>query len=104
AASRTCGAVRPFLFLGRRPAGAGSDGSISQLVNYLPISLLIDEPTPSTGSAEPATNVIVGLPLARAFEDLLRRADLDQFAGQQEAGALRDARGLVHVMRDEDDG
>ncbi len=37
-------------------------------------------------------------------EQLRRRAELDQLAVQQEGGEIADARGLLHVVGDDDDG
>src|SRR3954454_19337201 len=64
---------------------------------------------PLSDSAEPATDVILGLLLAGVGEDLLRRVDLDQAAGLarpldvEERGHVARARGLLHVVGHDDD-
>src|SRR5262245_47661996 len=53
--------------------------------------------------SEPSTDIVVRFALTRPLEHLFGRADLDQLALQEEAGPLRHARGLIHVMRNKDD-
>src|SRR2546430_17458471 len=55
-------------------------------------------------SSEPAGNVGFRLLLRRFGEQLLGAADLDQIADVEEGGVVRDAAGLLQVMRDDDDG
>src|SRR3974390_723620 len=78
---------------------------------YLPA-----EPTGRSwsGSAHPAGDVGLGAVVLRVLEDLLGPAVLDEHtrAGvallvaehRVEGGAVADARGLLHVVRDDDDG
>src|SRR5438128_2105314 len=54
-------------------------------------------------SAETAGDVVLGFALLRAREDLRGLADLHEVAQVEESRALRDARGLLHVVRDDDD-
>src|SRR3954452_7965293 len=62
-----------------------------------------------SGSAEAAAHVVLGLLLARVGEDLLRRVNLDQAPGParrldvEERGHVARPRGLLHVVRDDDD-
>src|SRR5215217_3893234 len=56
------------------------------------------------GSAEAARNVVFGLALLRAGEDALGGVEFDQLAHVEERGVVGDARGLLHVVRDDDDG
>src|SRR5262245_31666338 len=55
------------------------------------------------GLAEASSDVVLGELLARAGEEVRRLAHLDQLAQQHERGAVRDARRLLHVVRDHDD-
>src|SRR3954452_2801770 len=48
-------------------------------------------------------DVLLGPAVVRVREDLLRRADLHELAVQHERGAVRDARGLLHVVRHDGD-
>src|SRR3954449_163410 len=52
---------------------------------------------------ELARDVLLRAAVVRLREDLLRRPDLDQLAVEQERGRVGDARGLLHVVRDDDD-
>src|SRR4051812_25187781 len=54
-------------------------------------------------SAVAAGDIILGARLARIGEDLRRLAVFDQLAEVEEGGALRNARGLLHVVRDDRD-
>src|SRR5262249_29782904 len=58
----------------------------------------------SLESAEPAGDVVLCLALSRAREEGGRVVDLDELAHVEEAGALRDARRLLHAVGDDDDG
>src|ERR1700678_3363840 len=51
------------------------------------------------GSAEPPRNVIFRFSFSRALEDDLGLVEFNQVAQQKEAGELRHARGLLHVVR-----
>src|SRR4051794_40543526 len=53
--------------------------------------------------AELTGDVFLGAAVVRLGEDLLRRPDLDQLAVEQERGRVGHARGLLHVVRDDDD-
>src|ERR1700731_3501293 len=53
--------------------------------------------------AEPSRDVILGLLLAGPREDFRSRVDLDQVTVIEERGAIADAGGLLHVMRDNHD-
>src|SRR6059058_3234365 len=55
-------------------------------------------------SSEPPGNVGFRLLLRRFGEQLLGAANLDQIADVEERGVVRDAAGLLQVMRDDDDG
>src|SRR5437762_10381967 len=55
-------------------------------------------------SAEAARDVVLGELFARAREQPERIADLDETPLHEEHGAIGDARGLLHVVRDDDDG
>ena len=66
--------------------------------------------TSGLDSAEAAGDVVLGGLLVGVAEDLLGRVELDQPTGLahpvevEEAGLLADAGGLLHVVRDDDDG
>src|SRR4051794_19992394 len=53
--------------------------------------------------AELAGDVLLGAGVARVREDLLGLVELDQLAGEHERGPVGDARGLLHVVRDDHD-
>jgi hypothetical protein len=53
--------------------------------------------------AEPSRDVILGLFLAGSREDFRSRVDLDQVTVIEERGAIANAGGLLHVMRDNHD-
>src|SRR4051794_16335663 len=55
------------------------------------------------GSAELARHVLLHAPVVGRGEDLLGRRVLDQLAAQHERRAVGHARGLLHVVRDDDD-
>src|SRR3954470_23782268 len=52
---------------------------------------------------ELARDVLLGAGVARIAEDLPRRRVLDELAEQHERRRVRHARGLLHVVRDDDD-
>src|SRR5690606_16843202 len=55
-------------------------------------------------SPEAAGDVVLGLLLRGIGEDRLRGAVLDQIAQVHEGGEVGHARGLLHVVGDDDDG
>jgi hypothetical protein len=55
-------------------------------------------------SAEPTGDVVLGLLEPRIGEELLGLAELDQPAKIEEGGAIGNARGLLQVVGDDDDG
>src|SRR3546814_9937287 len=55
-------------------------------------------------SAVTACDVVLGARLARVGEDFRSVAIFDEVAEVEESGALRDTRGLLHVVGDDDDG
>src|SRR6185312_16280759 len=55
-------------------------------------------------SAEPPRDVILGFLAGRRLEYLLRPVELHKLAHQEEARIVGDARGLLHVVRDDHDG
>src|SRR5579875_769261 len=58
----------------------------------------------SLSSAEAAGDVILGPLDPRIGEDVGGVAELDEVAQMEEGGLLRDARRLLHVVGDDDDG
>src|SRR4051794_27623495 len=54
-------------------------------------------------SAELAADVLLGAAIGGRGEDLVGRAELHELAVEQECGPVGDARGLLHVVRDDDD-
>src|ERR1700677_3541920 len=54
--------------------------------------------------SESAGDVIFGLLPGRGLEDNLRRIVFNEFSQQEETGSIGDARSLLHVVRDDDDG
>src|SRR6185437_8530894 len=54
-------------------------------------------------SAELAGDIVLGAGVVGVGEHVLRRADLDELAAEQERRAVGDARGLLHVVRDDHD-
>ena len=59
---------------------------------------------PQNGSAEAAGDVGLRTGVARRGEELRRGAELDELTGEQEGGEVADARGLLHVVGNGDDG
>src|SRR5690242_416081 len=59
---------------------------------------------PSPPSPEPAGDVVFGSLVARIGEQLARHPELHHLTHQEEAGRLRHAGGLLHVVGDDDDG
>src|SRR5258708_37921659 len=55
-------------------------------------------------SAEAAGNISLSARIAGRSEELRRRAELDELAEQQKSSEIADARGLLHVVSDGDDG
>src|SRR5215469_78166 len=55
-------------------------------------------------SAEPSGDVIFGPLITRVCKYLVSRIKLDKFSVQKETSALSDARRLLHVVGDDDDG
>src|SRR5438445_60422 len=53
--------------------------------------------------SEPAGDVVFRALVLRAREELRRGAKLDEFAAEHERGAVGHPRGLLHVVRHEDD-
>src|SRR6185295_6410914 len=61
-------------------------------------------PSPvATALPELARDVLLGPTVVGLGEDLLSGAVFDQLAVEHERGRVRDARGLLHVVRDDDD-
>src|SRR6266545_7481449 len=54
-------------------------------------------------SAVAAGDIVLGALLARVGEDLRRLAILDELAEVEESGALRNARGLLHIVGNDRD-
>src|SRR6185503_10063940 len=69
--------------------------------NRAAVSEGLTGPSPST---EPARHIIFGLFLGRVGEDLVGGIELDEFAQVKESGVIGDARRLLHIMGDDDDG
>src|SRR4051812_40866547 len=57
----------------------------------------------STALPELARDVLLGPRVRRRGEDGLGRGVLDELAGEEERGRVGHARGLLHVLRDDDD-
>src|SRR5579864_8322533 len=57
----------------------------------------------SLGLTEPSGHVIFGHLFARIHEDGFRVAVFDELAQHEKARSVRDARRLLHVVRDDDD-
>ena len=55
-------------------------------------------------STEAARNVVLGPLVLRHGEYLLGLAEFDEVAHQEERAFVADARGLLHIVRDDDDG
>src|SRR5438034_1597001 len=89
-----------FSPIAQSPSSSGpAHDSMTPLLHYSITPLLRSGSLP-----KPSPDVIVRPAVAGGFEHLLGGADLDEFAVEEEAGPLRDAGGLVHVVGDEDDG
>src|SRR3954447_22514576 len=67
-------------------------------------ALMVCSEAISFSLAEPASDVVLGASIARRGENLVGLAELDQFAQIHEGGLVGDARGLLHVVRDDGDG
>src|SRR5437764_458049 len=96
-------------------AGRVPDRVVRELVSnaYRPFrSALVTPPACAFGGRlpEPAGDVVLGALLRRVGEDLLRGVGFDEIAGLagttqgEERGGVGDARSLLHVVRDDDDG
>src|SRR5436853_2779599 len=88
-------------------SGAQQERASSVISTFLNISKNVDM---CQGSAEAPRDVVLGPRVGRGGEDLLRRVVLDQLAealtlvaarDREERGHVRDARGLLHVVRDD---
>src|SRR5712671_3792147 len=80
--------------------------SATSLVNScrsLSNALAVCSETMFLSSAEPAGDVILGTSIARRGENLAGLVEFDQLTEIHEGGLVRDARGLLHVMRDDGD-
>src|SRR6266849_10622645 len=58
----------------------------------------------NNASAEAAGDVGLRAGITGRGEELRRGAELDELAGEQEGGEIADARGLLHVVGNGDDG
>src|SRR5579885_1882244 len=54
-------------------------------------------------STKAPANVVLRLLLSRMLENVNRRAEFDEPAGEEEAGILRDASRLLHIVRYDND-
>jgi len=59
---------------------------------------------PATGSSKAAGNVGLRARVGRFGEEVRRGAEFDDLAVQQESREITDARGLLHVVSNGDDG
>src|SRR3982750_1439321 len=95
ASSIECSASPPIWLMSARNRSMSSSNAFSVCPLACCITLL--------RSAIAAGNIVLGAPLARVREDLRRFAVLDQLAEVKECGALRNPRGLLHVVSDDRD-
>src|ERR1017187_8963764 len=91
------------------PGGAasctGREGFGPVIIRSSPGAWLRAPPDPRLRrmSSEPPCNVILGGLLARLREDDLGLVELDELAQHEEGRLVRDARGLLHIVRHDDD-